>query len=249
MVDAVTSPIENCPVCGGLGFFTYDVPITDTRFGRSFPCACISNKQRRIKLLVGFSGLEEAGLLDKNFARFQVHDGNRRAFQAASAFVQEPQGWLMFSGGVGRGKTHLLAAIGNDLLGVGKSVVYANAPRMLGRLKATFNERNGMSFEDRFTGLKEVDVLLLDDLGTEYSTEWAQTTFFELLDHRYSNKRATVIASNLKRGSFRGRLGSRLKEALYVELSGADYRVILGQQQFDGFEKKETEEHKCNEPR
>jgi len=234
MADVATFPTD-CPACHGQGFFTYDVDMDDPRFGRAFPCSCLQGRsgEETLRLLIGHSGLEEAGLTDKTFAAFRISDSNRQAFLSAQRFAQNPQGWLLLCGGVGRGKTHLLAAIGNEMLARGLPVVYANAPRMLGRLKATFDARNvgELSFEERFQGLKQVNVLLLDDLGAEYATEWAQVTFFELLDHRYSNHLATAIASNLKRSSFDGRLGSRLQEAIYVELSGPDYRQILGRQQ------------------
>ena len=222
--------------CGGLGFVTLDVPPDHPAFGRSVPCSCRMaemHRERTAELagrIAEFSGMASAHAQAKTFQGFQVLGGNRQAFQAARSFAAAPDGWLVLLGGYGCGKTHLLLAIGNSLLGQAdpRPVVYANAPDLLDSLKATFgNNGSGDTYEERFRTLRTVDVLLLDDLGAESPTSWAAQALFQLLDYRYVHELPTVIASNMALGEFPSRIRSRLKDRSVVQIvaiTAGDYR-------------------------
>jgi DNA replication protein DnaC len=70
-------------------------------------------------------------------------------------------------------------------------------------------------------------VLLLDDLGAEKSTEWAQAQMFDLINSRYLAEKPLVIASNLTPAQIGGRVGSRLGDrhlTTMVSVGVSDYR-------------------------
>ena len=222
--------------CGGLGFVTLDVPPGHPDFGRAVPCSCQlveMHRERAAKLarrIAEFSGMASAHAQAKTFEDFDVLDGNRKAFLAAQSFADGPDGWLVLIGGYGCGKTHLLLAIGNGLLGQAdaKPVVYANAPDLLDSLKATFGRNgDGDTYDERFRALRTVDVLLLDDLGAESPTPWAAQALYQLLDYRYMRELPTVIASNMTMAEFPDRIRSRLKDRSVVQvvaITSQDYR-------------------------
>ena len=171
----------------------------------------------------------------KTFAAFEVihvsdDRSNRTAYWAAKRFAQDPRGWLVLLGPCGCGKTHLLLAIGNELLGRKEPVpvVYANAPDLLDWLKATFHGNGaGDTYDERFQMLRTVDVLLLDDLGAESPTPWAMEKLYQLLDYRHLNELPTVIASNLTLEEFPRRVASRLCDRSVVRvvaITSGDYR-------------------------
>jgi len=190
----------------------------------------------RVQTIHKASGLTGAKARAKTFAAFEVihvsaKESNRAAYRAAKQFAEDPQGWVVLLGSYGCGKTHLLLAIGNELLAREEPVpvVYANAPDLLDWLKTAPFRGNGAqeTYDERFQTLRTVDVLLLDDLGAESPTPWAMEKLFQLLDYRYLNELATVIASNLALEEFPRRLASRLCDRSVVRvvaITSGDYR-------------------------
>ena len=224
--------------CGGLGFVTLDVPPGPPDFGRAVPCPCQlvgMHRERSAKLarrIAEFSGMASAHARAKTFEGFDVLDDNRKAFQSARSFAANPDGWLVLIGGYGCGKTHLLLAIGNALLGQAdpQPVVYANTPDLLDSLKATFGRNgDGDTYDERFRAMRTVDVLLLDDLGAESPTSWAAQALYQLLDYRYVHELPTALASNMALGEFPGRIRSRLRDRSVVQVvavTSGDYRRL-----------------------
>lgn len=216
-----------CPVCGGLGYITYDVPPGHPLFGRAVPCACQAERQavelrRRLHETSSLRVLQ-----DKRFETF-LPDGLglppeqarslRRAWERARAFAEHPEGWLVLRGGTGCGKTHLAAAIAHRLLERGVAALFINVPDLLDELRATFHPEAESSYEERFWELREAPVLILDDLGAQQSTPWAQEKLFQLLDWRYNARLPTVITTNLSLDAFEPRLRSRLQDPRLVEI-------------------------------
>jgi len=193
------------------------------------------HRERSAKLarrIAEFSGMASAHARAKTFEGFDVLDDNRKAFQSAWSFAANPDGWLVLIGGYGCGKTHLLLAIGNALLGQAdpQPVVYANTPDLLDSLKATFGRNgDGDTYDERFRAMRTVDVLLLDDLGVESLTPWAMQTLYQLLDYRYMRELPTVIASNMTMAEFPSRIRSRLTDQSVVQVvavTSGDYRRL-----------------------
>ena len=213
-----------------------DVEVGDPDFGRAIPCICAAprlqqTRQRQMNAL----GHVEA-LADMTFARFRP-DGValtperqrtlRSAFEAARAFAQQPRGWCLISGSFGVGKTHLAAAIGNELIGRGEEAVFVLVPDLLDHLRSSFGPNSPESYDELFERLKNTPVLILDDMGAESPTPWAQEKLFQLLNHRYLRRLPTVITTNRPIEAIEPRLRSRLMDydlVVHMRILAADYR-------------------------
>ena len=66
-------------------------------------------------------------------------------------------------------------------------------PDFLDHLRATFSPQSLVSYDQRFEEVRNASLLILDDLGTQSSTKWAQEKLFQLFNHRYNAHLPTVI--------------------------------------------------------
>jgi DNA replication protein DnaC len=133
-----------------------------------------------------------------------------RAFDVARKFAEEPSGWLVLSGTYGSGKTHLAAAIANYRASQGYPVMFVPVPDLLDHLRATFSPSSPVSYDRRFDEIRETPLLVLDDLGTQASTAWAQEKLYQILNHRYNKALPTVITSSLRLDEIDPRIRSRM---------------------------------------
>jgi len=116
-----------------------------------------------------------------------------RVFRAATAFAANPEGWLVFTGPSGSGKTHLAAAIANQRLAEGHRAIFEGIPDLLDHLRSTFSPNSDVSYDELFMELQNTPLLVLDDLGVQCSTPWAEEKLFQLINQRYVAKLPTVI--------------------------------------------------------
>ncbi|MEO7018884.1 MAG: ATP-binding protein, partial [Ktedonobacteraceae bacterium] len=96
----------------------------------------------------------------------------------------------------GCGKTHLAAAIANACLEAGAVVLFATVPDLLDHLRATFAPTSHEAYDQLFALMREAEILVLDDLGTQQCSPWANEKLFQLLNHRYNSSFPTVITTN-----------------------------------------------------
>lgn len=173
-------------------------------------------------------------LVNKSFANFRARAGFpevRAAFDAARAFARQPKGWLVLNGRPGVGKTHLAAAIANELITRHqKPVLFLNVPELLGFLRAGFAARNGrdLDFDTRLRTIKSFPVLVLDDYGAHSDTPWADEQLYLILNHRTERALPTVISSNLRLEDMEPRVRSRLLNrhlSRVIEILAPDYRL------------------------
>ena len=115
------------------------------------------------------------------------------AFEAAARFAEEPSGWVVLCGPSGSGKTHLAAAIANRCIERGQTTFFILVPDLLDHLRATFSPDSGVSYDDLFEQVRNVPILVLDDLGSQASSPWAQEKLFQIINHRFSRALPTVI--------------------------------------------------------
>jgi DNA replication protein DnaC len=134
----------------------------------------------------------------------------RKAFEAARKFAEEPDGWLAFTGTYGCGKTHLAAAIANYRASQGYPAMFVPVPDLLDHLRATFNPNSPTTYDRRFEQVRATPLLVLDDLGTQASTPWAQEKLYQLLNHRYNAGLPTVITTANYLNEIDPRLSSRM---------------------------------------
>ncbi len=115
----------------------------------------------------------------------------------ALEFAKSPEGWLVFMGVTGCGKTHLAAAIANYRLKEGKPVKFVVVPDLLDHLRSTFSPESQVSYDQLFEEVKNAPLLILDDFGEQSTTPWAQEKLYQVINYRYNARLATVITTRL----------------------------------------------------
>ena len=157
----------------------------------------------------------------------EVRQNLEQAYNIARDFATSPQGWLVFQGLNGCGKTHLAAAIANHLRGSGKDVLFIVVPDLLDHLRSSFSPESRVSYDALFEKIKKVPVLVLDDFGEHSATSWAQEKLYQLVNYRYNARLATVITTCLNLEEIETRVSSRLVDpsiSLVFNIIAPDYR-------------------------
>lgn len=230
------NPADPCPVCGGLGVIKYAVQPDDKRFGKFFRCPNnpVEIDQQRHERMRRLSNLD--AFKDKSLDNFEMdilgYSEKERlslqmAFKAAANYAENPDGWLMLEGAYGCGKTHLAAAVGNYRLQKGDMVLFITTPDLLDHLRASFAPNSEFTYDESFDRLRETGLLIIDDLGVENPSEWAQEKMFQLLNHRYSHRKPTIITTNRNLDTLDPRIRSRLLDVNvihHVSIHAPDYR-------------------------
>ncbi|MGQ9684316.1 MAG: ATP-binding protein [Anaerolineae bacterium] len=216
-----------CPRCGGVGYYRRDVPLGHPDFGRAIACDCQA-AMRQAARLEGLRRASNLGHLSRfTFASFvpegyglppAQRENLRRAFETARAYAAKPEGWLLLMGRYGCGKTHLAAAIANERIASGQPVLFMVVPDLLDHLRAAYRPEADMPYDEQFSAVREAPLLVLDDLGTQSTTPWAQEKLFQLLNHRYNAQLPTVITTNRELEDIEPRLRSRLADGDLVRL-------------------------------
>jgi len=143
-----------------------------------------------------------------------------RAFAENFAAVQEAGNSLTLCGKPGCGKTHLACAVANYLLDAGRTVIYQQAIELVRAIRATWHRESGESETSVIARYRNVDLLILDEIGVSFGSEAEKTQLFDILDGRYREMRPTLIVSNLSPKGLRECLGERVYDRLMQNGSG-----------------------------
>ena len=136
---------------------------------------------------------------------------------------------LMLFGNAGLGKTHAALAIAGIVLEKGYDVIYVSSPDFFGKMEASRFDPSG----DADTLLRTAataDLLILDDLGTEFVTPYFITTFYSLLNNRLGAGLPTIVTTNITDGSllekrYTEKISSRLSAFVPFNFVGEDIRA------------------------
>jgi DNA replication protein DnaC len=139
--------------------------------------------------------------------------------------------WLM--GDVGTGKTTLAMLVSRLSLEAGHTVAIYSLPRLLSRIRRTYDAEAGeQSYLEFFERLTSVDLLHLDDLGAEKSSDWVLEQLYAIVNDRYETQRSIVVTTNLQEPELREQIGERTVSRLaeicdqyVIPLYGADLRM------------------------
>ena len=222
-----SAPAAPCPLCGGTGFVRLDVPLGHPDFGRALPCRCREQERlnRKVQSLQGMSSLNalqaltfESFIAEPSHLNAEKAYNLRRAYETSLQFAHDPDGWLVFVVTYGCGKTHLAAAIANARLALGEPALFMVVPDLLDHLRATYSPYSDVRYDTLFEQLRSAPLLILDDLGTQSSTPWAQEKLFQLLNHRYNMRLPTIITTNQSLDDMEPRLRSRLQDLNTVKV-------------------------------
>jgi DNA replication protein DnaC len=217
---AEADPEPVCPRCRGAGYYVMDVLYGNPNFARAIKCDCRirDERERAVEDLRRLSDLDP--FLDKRFDNFD-HErrGVGEAFALARRYADDPYGWLVFVGTTGCGKTHLAAAIANEVIARRMQVLFAVVPELLDGLRNTFAPDSGTRYSELIESVQTSPLLILDDLGTEYPTAWAGEKLYLIFNHRYNNRLPTVVTMNPRAwAELDERVKSRMTDAELVRV-------------------------------
>lgn len=227
--DYLTMPYD-CPLC------------KDTGYVNSVKCVCF--KQAEINLLYHQSNLSEI-LLRENFdflsldyysntGKIQNTDITPREnmeniVSGCKAFVENfPCGEnILFMGSTGVGKTFLSNCIAKALLDKSHSVLYVSAIDLFQFLSYKNDDEDAPSLKN----FLDCELLIIDDLGTEFTNTYTNSLLFNLINNRTMAKQSTVISTNLALSELMSRYSERLFSRVYssfktYKLVGDDIRLI-----------------------
>lgn len=200
-------------------------------------------KKREIEKLFSISNLGER-FSKSTFESFLDRNGSETAYKVAVKYVKTFKEWngesLMLWGEPGNGKTHLAAAIVNELSKKGYIVVFQSVPELLQRIRSTFNSENKENETQIMRALLECDLLILDDIGAEKTTEWVEEKLFNIIDGRYRKELPTLYTSNLEPKELKKQVGKRsydrmVETSLTVKNEAASYRREIAKQRLQRF--------------
>lgn len=136
---------------------------------------------------------------------------------------------LFFFGKSGLGKTFLSNCIAKELLDMGKVVIYQTAAELIETLRRARFDENTPS--DIIEELFDCDLLIIDDLGTEQNTSFAQTELFNVINNRLLKKKKMIISTNIPMESFNQCYPDRITSRIFglftiFEFFGDDIRIM-----------------------
>jgi len=209
-----------CPfgTCDGTGWIVGDDNVASS-------CQCRERRAAHARSR-GIDSLIPTKYRGVSFDRPPVSSMDRTVVGVARDFVEalperlsEGRGlWLM--GDVGTGKTTLAMLISKSALEGGNTVAIYSLPRLLSRIRRTYDAEAGeQGYMEFFDRLCSVDLLHLDDLGAEKSSDWVLEQLYSIVNERYESERSMLVTTNLDQAELEGQIGARTVSRL-IEMCG-----------------------------
>ncbi|MCL1787181.1 MAG: ATP-binding protein, partial [Defluviitaleaceae bacterium] len=229
--ESFLTDVYRCDACKDTGYL-------ETAPGQpARRCPCL--KQRLINEYYSLSNVKEA-LQEENFDTYDLrlfsqnilpreglspHTNMQTIYRLAMQFVTDFDkefNNLLLYGEPGLGKTFVCHCIAKDLLDAGKTVLYLTAPRLCKVLEDyRFNRESLTEPDAMLSAIDEVDLLILDDLGAEFSTIVTSAALFDIINQRLLTRKHTVISTNLTPET----LAAQYSERIVSRFAGA-YQMI-----------------------
>ncbi len=215
-----------CPACKECG---------DTGYNGTQLCRCVKALAKELV----FSDLSaKTPIANQSFKTFDLsyYEGTAHktmssiysfAKEYAESFNRNSDN-LLFLGGVGLGKTHISLSIINTVIEKGYGVIYDSAQNLFNQIEKEHFSYSGSS--EKIDAILTCDLLVIDDLGTEFSTSFTVSQFYNIVNTRINNGLPTIINSNLGLAdiekSYTARVLSRIMGNYIIKkFEGSDIRI------------------------
>ncbi len=225
-------PVYDCPDC------------KDTGYVNGAKCHCF--KQAVITMLYEQSGIRDM-LENENFSSlsYEYYQGEdltrfKNTVLTCKNFINNFNSDyhnLFFYGTVGTGKSFLSGCVAKELIENGHSVIYFSAAGLFDMLsKFKFDYKNADELHKEYEDLFQCDLLIIDDLGTEYTNNLVNSELFSLINDRHLRQKAVIISTNLSLEDFRNRYSDRIFSRItsnyeICKITGPDIRMYKKRQQ------------------
>ena len=215
-----------CPICHG------DEWVLEIIGGKEVATPCICRAKAIQKRRMAFAELPD-GLSDIRLASFSIsvytNEESRQKARIACQIVKEylnmfedakrnGMGLYICSETKGSGKTRMAASIANELMEKHNTQVkFSTSMRILTEIRRSYEPGTVMTESQLLSALSTAEVLIIDDFGTERVTDWVKDKFYEIINSRYVDKKATIFTSNepIEGLKYEDRITNRIKEMCY----------------------------------
>jgi DNA replication protein DnaC len=199
--------------------------------------ALMKKKQDKILQLLEKSGLGKR-FTKRTFENFRAQNEElEKALLKAKEFTEKfpnIEKGLLFTGPVGIGKTHLAAAIANQLINSLYSVVFGNVTDLITLIRSTYSKETEITEAEIIkTFTEDTDLLIIDDLGKENVSEYTATILYQIINRLYEYEKPLVITTNFSSSALRKKFGekgdaivSRIAEMCeFLRINSDDWRL------------------------
>jgi len=211
----------------------------DTGFTGGKPCECLKREIGRVgaeqmnaRSQLSLCTFDSFSLRYYSNLPAEQYRMMERIYQQCRKYAEEfdpaRSGNILMIGNTGLGKTHLSLSIADVVLQKGFSVIYDSAGSLLHQLEQEhFSKRSNE--EDTLAMLLDCDLLILDDFGTEFDTNFSRSMIYTLFNSRINAGKPMIVNTNLDKNSLQGQYGSRILSRLFsaciMQFYGRDIRM------------------------
>lgn len=186
---------------------------------------------KKALIMAGYENSGMAELLhDQDFSTFSLDYHSKSASDRevmkynyeflkkyAEDFDDNTSSGVLMVGGTGLGKTHLSSAVAKTVIERGYDVFYSSAVDLFSEFEYQRFKSGNNDESERIERYFDCDLLIIDDLGTEFSNQFSVSTLYNLINSRINRKKPTIINTNLSKKDILQKYTDRITSRIFGE--------------------------------